>query len=389
LPAHQVADRGSASGCGQRFSEESSSMATTISEGTSVVESTTSAVIQDTTAKGLTKIALLLPGVLGDKSFFDSAQRGMDMIKEKYGDAVEVKVVEMGQDSTRYLPTLYDFSDEGWNVIITGTWLMPDQVSEVAPKYKDINYVLFDVAVDYTNGDFGNVYSILYKANESAFLGGLLAAYVTTDDKMKLSNADKKIGFLGGSDVPGINDFLVGYIQGAKYAVPDIKVNTSYIGSFIDAAKGKEMALAQYNSGVDISFNVAGPAGLGMIDAASDVQRYVIGVDSDQALLFDESNPEKANLIVTSVMKNVDKTLLRAIDLYFSGNLPVGSAETLGLKEEGVCLAYNKYYDKLVSDEIKGKIDDALAKIISGEIVVDTAYGKTTEEMDEIKTSVE
>lgn len=342
-----------------------------------------------TKEKEITKIALLLPGVLGDKSFFDSAQRGMGLIKEMYGDEIDVKTVEMGQDETRYLPTMYDFSDEGWDIIITGTWLMPDQVSEVAPQYKDITYILFDVAVDYENGNFENVYSILYKANEGAFLGGLLAAHMTTDDTLEFSNPDKKIGFLGGADVPGINDFLVGYIQGAQYAVPDIKVNTSYIGSFIDAAKGKEMALAQYNSGVDISFNVAGPAGLGMIDAASEVNKYVLGVDSDQALLFHDSHPEKAELIASSVMKNVDKTLLRAINLYFSGDLPVGEAETLGLKEEGVSLATNKYYDRLVSDEIKAEIDSALIKIVNGEIVVDTAYGKTTEEINNLKASVE
>lgn len=335
------------------------------------------------------KIALLLPGVLGDKSFFDSAQRGMKMIEGKYGDRVEIRTVEMGQDETRYLPTLYDFSDEGWDVIVTGTWLMPDQVSEVAPLYKDITYITFDVAVDFENGDFENVYSILYKANESSFLGGYLAAKMTTDSDLAYSNEEKKIGFLGGTDNPGINDFLVGYIQGARYADSDIKVNVAYIGSFIDAAKGKEMSLAQYNSGIDISFNVAGPAGLGMIDAAAEVKKYVLGVDSDQALLFDESYPEKAELIASSIMKNVDKTLLRAIDLYFDNQLPTGSAETLGLKEEGVSLAQNEYYDELVSDDIKQEIEEIMAKIVDGEIVVDTAYGKTTEEMDAIKASVD
>ncbi len=342
---------------------------------------------EQSTTEEVTKIALLLPGKLGDKSIFDSAQRGMDEIKAKYGDKVEVTTVEMTDDSTKFAPTLYQFSDDGYDIIITGTWLIPDQLTEVAQQYKDITYISFDNAVDYENNDLENVYSITYKANEGAFLGGVASALVTESD-LEFANDEAYIGFLGGDDSPGINDFLLGYIQGAQYVNEDIDVNVAYIGSFTDSAKAKEMALSQYKAGVDIAFNVAGPAGLGMVDAAYDADAYVLGVDSDQAMLFEEAQPEKAELIVTSAMKNIDDSLVRAVDMYFEGTLPVGTEESLGLKEGGVSLAKNKYYDEYLTDEQKQIVDEAEAKVLSGEIVVDSAYGKTAEEIDAVRSSV-
>ncbi len=335
-----------------------------------------------------TKIALLLTGKLGDKSILDSAQRGMDTIKEKYGDKVEITTVEMTDDETKFIPTMQEFADNDYDIIITGTWLIVDQLTEVAPMYPDIDFIYFDNTVDYSNGDYDNIYSITFKANEGSFLGGAAATMVTNDKNLQFANDESYIGFLGGIDAPGINDFLLGYIQGAKHINQDVKVNTAYIGSFVDTAKAKEMTLNQYSGGVDISFNVAGPAGLGMVDAAAEANAYVLGVDSDQAVMFQESHPEKAELIASSVMKNIDNSLVRAIDMYFEGNIPTGTEESLGLAEGGVGLAKNSYFETFISEENRKILDDLEQQIISGEIVVDTAYGKTQEEISEIVKSV-
>ena len=97
----------------------------------------------------VTRIVLLVSGSLGDKSFHDSSQAGMDMIKEKYGDKVDVKTIEMGSDKTKFIPTLEDVSSEAWDIIITGTFHMKEPIEEVAPLYPDKTYILFDTAVDY------------------------------------------------------------------------------------------------------------------------------------------------------------------------------------------------------------------------------------------------
>lgn len=324
------------------------------------------------------RVALLLSGNLGDKSFFDSADRGLQMAKEKYGDNFEYRTVEMSTDETKWLPTLYDYADDGtWDIIVVGTWNMAEPLIEVAPKYPDQKFLIFDQDMDYSTGEFDNVYSILYKQNEVSFLAGAVAA--------RLSES-KTIGFLGGTENPVINDFLVGYIQGAQHVEPDIKVVVSFVGNFFDTPKGKDLALAQYEQqNVDVGYNVAGLAGLGQIDAAQEVGKLAIGVDSDQALIFGEPT---ANFIPTSALKNVDLSILRAIDLEYEGNLPYGEVENLGIVEEGVGLANNVYYEKLVSEEIRSEVAELAGQIIDGEIIVDTAYGKTNEEIQEIKDAV-
>ncbi|QUH19316.1 BMP family ABC transporter substrate-binding protein [Alkaliphilus sp. B6464] len=333
------------------------------------------------------KVALLINGSLGDKSFFDSADNGMKLLKEKYGDKVETKTIEMGKDLTKWEPTLQDVSEQDWDIIIVGTWQMSEPLSNIAPQYPDKKYIIFDTEVDYSTGDFSNVYSVLYKQNEVAFLAGALASKVTTSD-MPLANEQKLIGFLGGVDVPVVNDFLVGYIEGAQYVNEDVKVALSYVGAFSDSAKAKEMSLAQYNQGVDIAFNVAGQGGLGQIDAAKETNNYVIGVDSDQAHLFKDSDIDKAKLITTSALKRVDNSIVRAVEMYKEGTLKFGETEVTGFKEECVGLAENEIYTEVVPEEIRKELSEIKEKLINGEIKVKTAMGMSTEELNQIRDSV-
>jgi basic membrane protein A len=232
-----------------------------------------------------------------------------------------------------------------------------------------------------------NVYSMFYSTNELSFLSGACAALITNSD-MELANEESIVGFLGGMDIPGINDFLVGYIEGAKYINPDIKMFISYAGDFGDPAKGKELSLVQYNSGADVIFNVAGGTGLGIIDAAKEVNKYAIGVDSDQAMLFEDTDKEKASHIVTSAVKYIDKAILRAVEMHVEGTLPYGTHEEMGVKEGGVGLAENNYYNSMLSEENKSKINEIKEKMIAGEITVHSAFGMSTEEIDAIRDSV-
>ncbi|MDA3812108.1 MAG: BMP family ABC transporter substrate-binding protein [Spirochaetaceae bacterium] len=333
------------------------------------------------------KIVLILNGTLGDKSFFDSADNGMKLIKKKYGDKVNVKTIEMSYDNTKWEPTLLDVSEADWDIIVCGTWEFVELLQLYAPDYPDKKYIIFDSGVDYSVADLSNVYSIEYKQNEASFVAGALAARVTTSD-MPRANKEKVIGFLGGIDIPVINDFLIGYIEGAQYIEPSIKVAVSYIGSFDDSAKGKEMSLAQYSLGADIGYNVAGQAGLGQLDAAKDVKRYAIGVDSDQAEIFITSDPVKAKLITTSVLKRVDNSLLRAIDLHFAGKAPYGSTDVLGFEEESVGFAENDIYKEIVPSAIREEMKIIENKIISGEIIVSSALGMSTEDLNTIRNSV-
>lgn len=331
------------------------------------------------------RVVLLLNGTLGDRSFFDSADAGLQLIKNELG--AEVRTIEMSYDQTRWEPTLWEVSEQDWDIIILGTWQMSEHLQEIAPEFPDNRYIIFDTAVDYSVADLSNVYSILYKQNEGSFLAGALAASVTSSD-MELANEQKMIGFLGGMDIPVINDFLVGYIEGALYVDEDVKVYVSYIGGFDDSATGKEMALAQYNAGADIGFNVAGQAGLGQLDAAKEMNRYAIGVDSDQAMVFADSDPQKAELVLTSMLKRVDNSLLRAVEMHMNGTLPYGEPEELGLVEEAVGLANNDFYQSNVSDELRAELAEMADMIANGQITVSSAMGMSTEALNELRDSV-
>lgn len=338
------------------------------------------------------RAALLLNGTLGDKSFFDSSNEGLERLRDELGsDSFDFKVEEMGgaaSDEPTWAPTLLDYCDTGeYDVIIIGTFQMLDGLVEAATQFPDQKFIFFDESFDYSIGEFHNVYNILYKQNEVSFLVGALAAMMTTDNRLPMIDPETKaIGFLGGMENPIINDFLLGYIQGAKHIEPDIKVVIGYVGDFLDSAKGKDIALAQYQiGGVDVGFNVAAKAGLGQIEAAEVAKRYAIGVDSDQAALL----PNQAEYIPTSALKNVGNSLVRAIKLDLEGKLEYGKAESLGLAEAGVNLVKDKHYEEMIPEDIRSKINELEEEIIEGKIIVDTALGKTQEQIDSIKATVE
>jgi basic membrane protein A len=347
---------------------------------------------QDPTGDGEQyKAALLLNGTLGDKSFFDSANSGLQQLKDELGDKFDFKVEQMGAtpaDEPKWEPTLLEYCDSGeYDVIIVGTWQMIEALEKASEQFPDQKFIFFDEAYDFENMvNNNNIYNTLYKQNEVSFLVGAAAAMMTTNGELEnIDPSNKVIGFLGGMENPIINDFLVGYIQGAKHVEPDVKVALGYVGNFYDSAAGKEIALAQYQSGgVDVGYNVAGAAGLGQIEAAVDANKYAFGVDSDQAALM----PEKAHVIPTSALKNVGASLYQAINLHMEDKLEFGKAESYGFSEGGVEIVKDAHYEEMLPEEIRTTLADLEQKIIDGEIVVETALGKTTEEIQAIKDSV-
>ncbi|PHV69714.1 BMP family ABC transporter substrate-binding protein [Sporanaerobium hydrogeniformans] len=326
-----------------------------------------------TTTDKKVKVSLLVTGSFGDKAFNDSAQAGMKQVEEQLGDKVEVEMIEMGNDKTKFEGSLLDASESDSDIIIVGTWDMKEILEKTAPLFPDKKYIIFDTDVDYASGDLSNVYSMSYKQNEAAFLAGVLAASVTTSD-MTYANEEATIGFVGAKDTAAvINDSAVGFIEGAQFINPDIKVNVSYVGSYVDSAKAKELALTQYASGADCIFVAAGPASVGVIEAATESKKYVIGVDSDQALAYEGS--DSAEFIISSAIKGVGTTIFSSIERDLEGKLPYGTYELLGLTENAVGLADNSIYQSVVPEEIRSAVETAKQNLLNGKVSVDTAYG--------------
>jgi len=329
------------------------------------------------------RITLVVNGVLGDKSFFDSAQRGVDRVADEYG--VETNTVELGIDPQNWESGLADVmaDSDSYDILITGTFQMIDFLAARAHQYPDKTFIFFDAGMPYDDPNIcvdgcANVYSITYNQNEGSFLAGVYAAAMSMSD-VEGFNPDPFIGAVGGQDIPVINDFIVGYEQGACLVNSDSQVLTQYAGGWNDPARGKEIALAMFEQNADIIFQIAGGTGVGVFEAAEEQGHYAIGVDSDQASIILDTNPDQAERILTSMQKNVDNSLFRAYELYLAGELPMGTAEGLGLAEGGVGLSINDIYMNATPENVQELVAAAEAAVVSGDITVNSVFGAEDE----------
>ncbi len=328
------------------------------------------------------KVALLVPGLLGDKSFFDQSNQAMELVASTLG--AETEVVEMGTDQTKWYPTLVDYSEMDYDLIVTISDPVNDALLEVAGLYPDQMYMNIDSSMEYDVP--ANMYVMVAKMGEMSFLAGLAGAL-----KAEEMGSDT-IGFIGGMDIPGINEFLIGYINGAQTVNPDIKVASSYVGSFTDPSKAKENALIMYASACVI-YQAAGASGLGVFDAAKEFnangdERYAIGVDADQADQLKESDPDAANLIITSAIKNIPGYTLAAVEKFAAGELEFGTRNYLGLKEDGVTIAKNSFYEQLLSQDSRDRLEQIEQDVLGGTVTPINTIGMPTDEVEAMRDAV-
>jgi basic membrane protein A len=329
------------------------------------------------------RITLFINGTLGDKSFFDSAQRGMDNLLDD-GFNVEVNTIETSSDPNTWEAGIDDgMSDtDNYDIFIAGTFQTIEFVAERAHLYPDKTFIFFDAPMPWDDPEIcvdacSNVYAIGYSQNEGSFLAGVYASAMTISG-IEGMNDDAIISSIGGQDIPIINDFVVAYEQGACLVNPEVQNIAQYVGGdngWTNPARAKEITLALYEQGADIVFNVAGGSGQGMFEAALEQGHYAIGVDSDQAALYVDSNPDLAERILTSMEKRVDNSLYRAIELYLDGELPVGTFEVLGIELGGVELSDNEIYQDSTPDNIKDLVTAVEEGVVAGDIAVNSAFG--------------
>jgi basic membrane protein A and related proteins len=283
---------------------------------------------------------------LGDQSFNDAAWEGLAQAEKAYG--IERKVLE-SREQAQYVPNLSTLAEQKASLIIGVGFMIKDAVAEAAKMFPGSNFVLVDGAVP-----LPNVASIYFKENEGAFLVGAIAAKVSRTGK---------IGFVGGVSTPVTNRMESGYRAGAMTVNPSIEVLVSYAGSFADPAKGEEMATPQYNQGADVIFQVAGQTGLGVINAAKKLGKFVIGVDRDQNYLA------PAN-VLTSMIKRVDIAVLNACAMVVKNEFK-GGQYYYGLKEKAVDFATT---GNLIPADVVTFANMLKGKILSGEIKPPSTY---------------
>ncbi len=325
------------------------------------------------------KVVYLCNGNLGDKGFNDSAASGMQMLADKMG--AEVKTIEMGRDETSYEGNYLDVSEQDWDMIVSGTWSVKELAQDIAAEFPDKNYLIFDVSVDRDVVTEGNMMGVNYYSNQAAFLSGVLAAKMLDSGDAKIDPSKKILGFVGSMDTSNINDFLVGYLEGVQYVDPEIKVVTSYVGSFEDVSKCMEMTTQLYNQGAQVVYAPASQSILGAVTAAQKSDKYLIACDQDLYAELKDSDPELAANVISSSLKNVGESIYTSVKGWSEGTMSLDQDYILGLDSGAVGLAKNENYTKLVPEDIQKFIDETEQKVISGDITVGTAFDMTTEDV--------
>jgi basic membrane protein A and related proteins len=292
----------------------------------------------------------------GDKSFNDSAAIGLDKAKAEFG----YTVTEQVRGDNDIAEQLKKAVDAGNTLIIGVGFAWADEMAKSAAANPKVNFGIVDSVIDKAP----NVAGLVFKANEGSFLVGAAAA---------LKSTTGHIGFIGGVDIPLIQDFFVGYEAGAKAAKPDIKIDSQYIAAAGDFSgfgapdKAKTIALKMYGDGADVVYHAAGGSGDGLFGAAKEFSAkgkkvWAIGVDSDQA----KTEPaDLAPFILTSMIKHVDVSVYETMKANAGGTFK-GGAQVFSAKVGGVDYATTGG----AVDDIKAKLDAYKADIGSGKIVV-------------------
>lgn len=308
------------------------------------------------TARADFKVGLVLDrGGKDDKSFNSSAYAGATEAKSKLG--IFLKFVEVADDNG-FEPMLRAFAQRDFDLVIGIGFAQRDAIKKVALQFPKKSFAIVDAEVDVPN-----VRSLLFEEHEGAFVVGAIAA---------LTSKTGKIGFVGGMDIPLIRRFEMGYEAGAKKANPGVSVLANYVGVTSEAwnnpPKGKELALAQYESGADVVFAAAGASGLGVFDAAEDRKQFAIGVDANQ-------NWVKPGLILTSMLKRVDVAVFSVIEDARNGRFS-GGIKRFGLSNRGIDYAVDEHNAKILTESVRKQADTLKAQIISGQITVPDYYKK-------------
>ncbi len=302
------------------------------------------------------KIGLVFDvGGLGDKSFNDSAYRGLQRGQSELG--VQIQYIEPGDGSDRE-SALRQRAAKGDDLVIGVGFIFSDDITNLAKEFPKTKFA----CIDYTKPKGvdkvpDNLVGLRFREHEGSFLVGAVAGRVTKT---------KKLGFVGGMKIPLIRKFEAGYEAGIKHVCPDCQVFSGYAGTepkaFADPTKGKELALAQYGRGADIIYHASGKTGDGVFNAAKEQNKLVIGVDSDQ-------HHVAPCCVLTSMIKNVDVAVFETIKKVVENKFEGGEHE-FGLKDGGVWFVYNDNNKDKIPQAVADEMTTIKQQIIDGTIKV-------------------
>jgi basic membrane protein A and related proteins len=289
------------------------------------------------------KVALVLPGSINDKGFNESGFNGLMLIKEKLG--VEVAYAE-STPAANFERVIRGFAEDGSDVIIGHGFEFGDVMTKVSKDYPD----QFFLVTNHPDLSGPNLASIQPASKDSAFLVGVVAGLTTKTNK---------IGAVLGFDFP----VIIGQVEAFRLAIksvnPKAELQTVYVGTFDDPAKGKEAALAQISAGADVIYHIADTAGVGAIQAADSKGVKAIGWGVDQ-------NPIAPKTVIVTQVVDTGDMVLEEVKAIIDGKFD-GKAKTFGL--DTLVVGISDYHG-LVPDDVAAQVDQWKQAIISGGVTI-------------------
>jgi basic membrane protein A len=313
-------------------------------------------------------------GGIDDKSFNTTQWNGVQRGQVSFG--IEPQFIQ-SDEASQYEPNLTEFASQGYDLVFAAGWMLGGDLAKVAAVYPDVKFTI----VDYSYPDpFGvpegvvghaecvpNVQAQVFKTDQAAFLAGYLAAGMTKTGK---------IGYFGGMKIPTVTIFGVGFQTGMEYYNQVHGTNVELIGwdnetgeglhtgDFTDLTKGKEATESLFDEGADIFIPVGGLIGTPGFDVARERGGYGIWVDVDGYYLL----PEARDVLLTSVMKNMNNSCYSVIKDALEGNFDGCGTYVGSIANGGVGIAPYHDLEDAIPDSLKAEIEDLRLKIMSGEI---------------------
>ncbi|MDS0298724.1 BMP family ABC transporter substrate-binding protein [Halogeometricum sp. S1BR25-6] len=333
------------------------------STGTGTGEESTGGSSQGTINVGM----VYATGGLGDGSFNDQAQQGIQQASEEF----DVQYDEAQPDSVsqfqNFQQQFASSTNPEYDLVSCIGYLQADALSQTASDYPDQRFMIVDSAVD-----ADNVSSYVFEEHQGSFLAGVMAARLTTMEFSAGGGStkpdEKVVGFVGGEEGDLIGKFEAGYTAGVKYVDDSIEVQSTYVGSFNEPTAGSEAAIAMYNSGADIIFHASGNTGTGVFQAAQENGNFAIGVDRAQSV----TKPSYADIILGSMVKRVDTAVYTSVEAVANDSFDGGAVTTLGLEEDGVDLVYGDTLESEIPSAVKDAVSSAREEVVGGSVSVPT-----------------
>lgn len=312
-------------------------------------------------------------GGIDDNSFNENGWKGMQDAEAELG--VEVKFLE-SRSAEDYARNIDQFVSEDCDMIVTVGFLLGDATKAAAEANPDTRFAIVDFAYDPA---LPNVEGLVYNTAEAAMLAGYASASWSKTGVM---------GTFGGINIgPGVTDFMDGFIAGANYwneqkgddvsvlggRNPNDPTSGTFTGNFDSTDDAKNTTIGMLQENADVILPVGGPIGQGTFAAIEEqgVEAVGLGVDVD----WTESTPQYTDLILTSIIKRIDNSVLQAVERALNGD-PVQPVFVSTLENEGVGLGDFHEYDDEISQEVKDEIAALADAIIAGDVTPSDYYGE-------------